>query len=594
MILEHAVLQVVPGREAEFESAFDEARHIIGAMPGFRGLRLERGVEDPTRYLLLVEWDRLEDHTEGFRGSARYDEWRALLHHFYDPFPEVDHFSATLRHRGPASPALPPPPLALPVRPVIGGFHPDPTVCRVGEDVYLACSSFEYAPGVPVFRSRDLATWELVGHALDRPSQLQLAGVGPSGGIYAPTLRHHDGLFYLVTSNVNDGPGHLLVTAADAAGPWSEPVRIDSVGGFDPDLAWDAEGTCYLTWSDGGIVQAVLDPATGRLLSDPRPLWSGTGGRDPEGPHLYRVGDHWYLLVSEGGTGAGHAVSVARGPAPYGPFEAYPDNPFLTARATPHPVQNVGHADLVELADGTWATVFLGVRPSGRFPSWHVLGRETFAARVAWEDGWPRVVAPIEPPEDAAVPADVLGDDLPPSWVGSAVFPADVLRRDADGWVLTARPDERTFVGHRQENPHLTVRAQVDARDGVGGIEVRLDPWHAVSLLVDGGIAKAVARVGHLVQELGSAPVTPDTVLELRVVPSSASEYSREKGPDEIVAAVHRPDAPDADGPVELGRIDGRYLSTEVAGGFTGRMVGLVCGTGELRVHSYRCTLAGA
>ena len=157
MILEHAVLQVVPGREAEFERAFDEARHIIGTTPGFRGLRLERGIEDPARYLLLVEWDRLEDHTEGFRGSPQYDEWRSLLHSFYDPFPEVDHYTPGLRHAGPQASTtrgLPAPPLALPVRPVLGGFHPDPTVCRVGEDVYLACSSFEYAPGVPVFRSR--------------------------------------------------------------------------------------------------------------------------------------------------------------------------------------------------------------------------------------------------------------------------------------------------------------------------------------------------------------------------------------------------------------------------------------------------------
>ncbi|MBT0993726.1 family 43 glycosylhydrolase [Cellulomonas sp. DKR-3] len=589
MILEHAVLQVVPGRAAEFERAFDEARRIIGGMPGFRGLRLERGVEDPTRYLLLVEWDRLEDHTEGFRGSPQYDEWRALLHHFYDPFPEVDHYAPAATQAASTAPALPAPPLALPVRPVLPGFHPDPTVCRVGEDVYLACSSFEYAPGVPVLRSRDLATWELVGHALDRPSQLALAGVGASGGVYAPTLRHHDGRFYLVTSNVNDGPGHILVTATDAAGPWSEPVRIDEVGGIDPDLAWDQDGTCYLTWSDGGIVQAVLDPTTGRLLSDPRPLWSGTGGRDPEGPHLYRVGEHWYLLVSEGGTGAGHAVSVARGPAPYGPFEPCPDNPFLTARATPHPVQNAGHADLVELADGTWAAVFLGVRPSGRFPSWHVLGRETFAARVAWEDGWPRVVAPIEPSDEAAVPPDELTDALPPSWVGSGVFPADVLRRTDDGWVLTARPDERTFVGHRQEHPHVTACARVDAADGVGGIEVRIDPWHALTLEVDGGVARAVARVGHLVQELGSTPVGPDDELELRAVPSTASEYSRERGPDEVVAAVRRAGASAGDEVVELGRIDGRYLSTEVAGGFTGRMVGLVCRTGSVAVRSYRC-----
>ncbi|AEI13501.1 glycoside hydrolase family 43 protein [Cellulomonas gilvus] len=477
----------------------------------------------------------------------------------------------------------------LPRRPVIAGFHPDPTVCRVGPDLYVACSSFEYAPGVPLFRSRDLASFELVGHALDRPTQLGLRDVGPSGGVYAPTLRHHDGLFWLVTTNVTDGPGHLLVTAPDPAGPWSDPVRIEA-GGIDPDVAWDDAGTCYLTWSDGGIVQAELDPRTGALLTTPRRLWSGTGGRDPEGPHLYRVGEHWYLLVSEGGTGLGHAVSVARGPSPAGPFEPDPAGPFLTARGTDHPVQCTGHADLVELADGTWAAVFLGVRHAGRFPGWHVLGRETFAVRVAWQDGWPRLAGPIEPvagPDGAPaheLPGAATGA-LPRAWVGSGVFPDDVLRPGPDAWVLTARDDERTFVGHRQEHRFVSAHASVAAAAGVGGLEVRLDPWHALTLEREGRTVRAVAHVGDLTSVLGAAEADDEAALELRVVPSTAATYAREQGPDEVVALLH-----DAHGTHELGRIDGRYVSTEIAGGFTGRMVGLVCREGAIDVRSYRCT----
>lgn len=470
----------------------------------------------------------------------------------------------------------------LPTRPVVAGFHPDPTVCRTGDgDFLLACSSFEYAPGVPLFRSPDLVSWELVGHALDRPSQLVLDGVAPSGGVYAPTLRHHDGRFWLVTTNVSDGPGHLLVTATEPAGPWSEPVRIRDAGGIDPDLAWDDDGTCYLTWSDDGIVQAVLDPSTGDLLTAPRRLWSGTGGRDPEGPHLYRVGSTWYLLVSEGGTGHGHAVSVARGPSPAGPFDPSPHNPLLTARGRATAVQHTGHADLVERSDGSWAVVFLGVRHEGSFPGWHVRGRETFAAQVVWRDGWPVLGDPLEPPAEPDV-REVLDGALPPTWVGAGALPGDLLRRTGDAWVLTAGTDgARSFVGRRLEHGVTTTRARVDATDGAGGLELRLDPRHAVSLEVDDGTVRAVARVGSLTSVLGEAPWTPATVLDLRTVHSDAPRWSRERGPDVVVAAVDGPD-----GRVELGRLDGRYLSTEVAGGFTGRLVGLTCRRGSLVVRA--------
>ncbi|WP_456823585.1 family 43 glycosylhydrolase [Cellulomonas sp. P5_E12] len=476
----------------------------------------------------------------------------------------------------------------VPTRPVIAGFHPDPSVCRVGEAFYLACSSFEYAPGVPVFRSVDLVDWTLVGHALDRPDQLALARVGPSGGIYAPTLRHHDGRFWLVTTNVDDGPGHLVVSAADPAGPWSAPVRIEEAGGIDPDLAWDDLGTCYLTWSDGGILQAEVDLASGRLLTEPRRLWSGTGGRDPEGPHLYRVGDTWYLVLAEGGTGLGHAVSVARGPAPTGPFEPFDENPVLTARGTSRTVQSTGHGDLVERSDGSWALVHLGVRSAGRFPGWHVLGRETFAVQVDWVNGWPRVGEPLEPPETAGWSQRLDGTvpELPADWVGAAVFPDEVLRRAEGRWRLSSpaesagEHDARTFVGRRQEHRTTTVRARIDATDGVGGLEVRIDPRHALTLEVDGGRVRAVARIGSVTTPLGEWHGEPGddpggVVLELRADPGADGAG----GPDVLVACVERSGLR-----TELGRLDGRYLSSEVAGGFTGRMVGAVCSRGHVDV----------
>ncbi|MFF5078451.1 family 43 glycosylhydrolase [Actinoplanes sp. NPDC000266] len=452
---------------------------------------------------------------------------------------------------------------------MLPGFHPDPSVCRAGDTYWLACSSFEYAPGVPLFRSTDLLTWEQTGNALSRPSQLDVSAAGPSGGIFAPSLRFHDGRFWLITTNWSDGRGQLLSWATDPAGEWSDPIRLPAES-IDPELAWDDDGVCYLTLSEGpaGIAQYVIDPLTGELLSGRRHLWSGTGGMFPEGPHLYHVGGYWYLLIAEGGTERGHAVTIARGPSPSGPFEPCPHNPLLTARGTDRPVQNTGHADLIQRPDGTWAMLYHGVRARGGSPQWHVLGRETFASEIEWHDGWPRLTTPIEPPAPGTVEIDELaGETLPPSWVAPHRFPAEVLHRVGDRWQL----DGPAFAGRRQQHLAARVTATIDARHGCGGLGVRIDPRHRLDIEIDGDHARAVARVGDLTMTLGETRVLdPGQVrLELQMVPA---------GPDEIVAR--------ADG-VELGRLDGRYLSTEVAGGFTGRILGVAAIRGRLSILSF-------
>lgn len=476
--------------------------------------------------------------------------------------------------------------------PVISGFHPDPSICRVENTFYLVCSSFEYAPGVPIFRSSDLRSWEQIGNVLDRPAQLELAGAQNSGGIFAPTLRHHGGRFWMITTNLTDGGGHLLVSAEDAAGPWSDPVRIVGAPGIDPDIAWDDDGTCYLTWSkfapagSGGVTSSVLDPATGTLLSEPQRLWQGTGGKFPEGPHRYQIGEHWYLLIAEGGTERGHAVTVARSTAPFGPFEASPHNPLITARGTQAPVQNTGHADLVQRSDGTWAMVYLGVRARGSSPEFHVLGRETFATEIAWDHGWPVLGAPIEltaPPSFT----ERLDAELPLSWISPGQFPATLMTRHVGGWQLAARVAEPTgrpaVVGRRQQHLCATVTATVSTT-GVGGITIWLDDRHHLDLEVNGDTVRAVAQVGTLRSALGETPITTGAAVELqfRIEPATGSFMSTELGPDALVAGVVQDERF-----VELGRLDGRYLSTEVAGGFTGRIVGCFSAAGELHITSF-------
>jgi beta-xylosidase len=219
--------------------------------------------------------------------------------------------------------------------PLVQGFNPDPSVVRVDGVYYLVTSTFEYLPGLPVYRSTDLIEWVYVGNAVTRPEQVDIDDVPTPGGVWAPTLRYRDGVFYLIVTVMLGGRGCVVFTATDPAGPWSDGKVIAAVNGLDPDLAWDEDGTAYVTFAvmGRGIQQVRVDLDTGTALEDPRPMWSGTMYA-PEGPHLYRRGDYWYLLIAEGGTERGHAVSIARGPAPDGPFEACPHNPLLTARST--------------------------------------------------------------------------------------------------------------------------------------------------------------------------------------------------------------------------------------------------------------------
>ena len=395
--------------------------------------------------------------------------------------------------------------------PVIPGFHPDPSVCRVGQDYYLVTSSFEYFPGVPVFHSRDLVHWRQIGHVLTRDSQLPLEGCRPSGGIYAPTIRHHDGVFYMITTNVTGG-GNFLVTATDPAGPWSEPVWLD-VGGIDPSLFFNDDGQCYLQGNaptDGkqGITMALIDPRNGRVLRGPEHVWAGTGGRYPEAPHLYKIGGKYHLMIAEGGTEYGHMVTVARADTPWGPFESCPHNPILSHRNHGHSqIQGTGHGDLVQAHDGSWWIVFLAFRQVQ--PMFHNLGRETFLAPVEWVDGWPLVNGgrPITETMDtptlpsAPVPAPPSRDDftapaLSPVW--------NHLRNpNREDYSLSARPGwlrlagsehtldslaSPTFVGRRQQHhcceASTLLRFEPTQEGEEAGLTVFYDATHHYDLAV--------------------------------------------------------------------------------------------------------------
>lgn len=277
--------------------------------------------------------------------------------------------------------------------PVITGFYPDPSVCQANGKYYLVCSSFQYFPGVPLFESDDLINWTQIGHVLTRPSQVQLAHVPSSGGVFAPTIRYHEGRFYMVTTN-DTTHRNFYVWTDDIHGEWSEPITI-AQGGIDPSLLFD-DGHVYFISngaddaSVGGVTQCEIDIATGRKLSPSRCIWQGTGGRYLESPHMYHINSWYYLMAAEGGTEYGHMIVLARGQTPWGPFTSCPTNPILTNRnKAPGIIQGIGHGELIESPCGEWFILSLGFRQIHIWMAYHHLGREVFLTPVRFErNGW--------------------------------------------------------------------------------------------------------------------------------------------------------------------------------------------------------------
>lgn len=301
--------------------------------------------------------------------------------------------------------------------PIISGYNPDPSICRVGEDYYIVNSSFEFYPGVPVYHSRNLVNWELEGYCLTEESQLDLHGCRPSGGIYAPTIRYHQGTFFMTTTNTS-GKGNFIVHTSDMKKGWSQPAWVDQ-GGIDPSLLFDDDGTVYFAStsmdSEGntGIFLCQVNPFTGERLTESVVISRGCGGRYAEGPHLYKWFGKYYLMLAEGGTEYGHMETILRSDSPYGPFEACPHNPILTHRDDMREeIYCTGHADMIEDHNGNWWMVCLAIRPCQEKKDrvlLHNLGRETFLTPVVWtEDGWPVVGEKglISPEMDGPLPGE--------------------------------------------------------------------------------------------------------------------------------------------------------------------------------------------
>jgi alpha-N-arabinofuranosidase len=470
---------------------------------------------------------------------------------------------------------------------------PDPSVCRVGDDYYLVTSTFEYFPGVPVYHSKDLIHWRPISYALSRPSQLPLRRLTRNGGIWAATIRYHNGTFYMVTTNKSEGHGNFFVHTKDPAGQWSEPIELDQ-GGIDPSLLFDDDGKVYLT--TGGapncaarICQSEIDINTGKRLTDIKPLWSGTGGSSPEGPHLYKINGYYYLMIAEGGTEYGHMETIARSRSPWGPFEANPRNPILTHRNfKASPIQGTGHADLIQAHDGSWWAVFLGFRPATRMA--HHLGRETMLAPVTWmEDGWPiingngtisprmtvRTLPPVEPPPVSAVD-DFDKPSLALQW--------NFVRNLESGWSIKERPgwlrlkgsmftlddaeQSPVFVGRRQQDFDCEVTTRLDfqpTREGdAAGLALRMNDRHHYEFGLRRGPNGRELYLRYAIGSIRTVAATeplPSGMIRLRI--RAFPEFYR------FSYAIDHGQFQD------FGGAETRYLASEVADGFNGVFVGM-------------------
>jgi len=305
--------------------------------------------------------------------------------------------------------------------PILPGFNPDPSICRVGDDYYVATSTFEWFPGVQIHHSRDLVHWRLATRPLTRKSQLDMRGNEDSGGIWAPCLTHADGLFWLVYTDVKRNHGsfkdthNYIVTAPAIDGPWSDPVRVNS-SGFDPSLFHDDDGRKWfvnMVWDHrrdpnpfGGILLQEYDAAAGKLTGPITNIFRGTERGLVEGPHLYKRGGWYYLVTAEGGTGYRHAVTMARSRRLQGPYEVHPDRHIVSSLTFPdNPIQRAGHGDIVETQGGETYLVHLMGRPIPGLKRCQ-MGRETSIQKCVWgEDGWLRLDGPaLEPQENVPAP----------------------------------------------------------------------------------------------------------------------------------------------------------------------------------------------
>ncbi len=477
--------------------------------------------------------------------------------------------------------------------PIITGMNPDPSICRVGDDFYLVSSTFEYFPGLPIYHSKDLVHWKMIGYVLSRAGNNPLMGCeSGTGGQYAPTIRHHDSTFYVICTNYGGqgSRGVFYVTASNPAGPWSDPYWVNNWY-VDPSLMFENDSTYFLSPdNNGSFLLGTLNPETGTFIKPVEKIAEGLGGPAPEGPHMYKIKEYYYLMSAEGGTGYEHREVIQRSKSPWGPFTASPLNPVVSHMNDPeNPFQAIGHADLVQLGDSSWWLVCLGFRTKGG--RYHHLGRETFLAPVTWDtDGWPKggmngiVEEESEVPHltEYIWPKESIKDDFDSTELRLAW---NFIRNPhAADWSLNSRPgflrlngskinfkqkDSPAFIGRRQTAFNVSASAKVSfipaATNEEAGLVVRGNDMNHFDLLITrtGGKRAVILRkyledriAGFNCKEIQD---TGNIILRITATDLQYNFWVQQEGQiAELIGTASTID-----------------LSTEKIGGFTGTYIGM-------------------
>ena len=481
--------------------------------------------------------------------------------------------------------------------PILKGFYPDPSVCAHDGRYYMVCSSFQYFPGVPLFESSDLVNWKQIGYVLTRPTQVMLDKINSSGGVFAPTIRCNNGRFYMVTTNDTTHQNFYVYTD-DIYGEWSEPIYVDQ-GGIDPSLYFEDGHTYFMSnGADdngiGGVVQCEIDIATGKKLSPSRCIWQGSGGRYLESPHLYKINGTYYLMAAEGGTEYGHMITCARADSVWGKFQGNPHNPVLTNRnKAPFIIQGIGHGDLIQDMYGDWHVLSLGFRQQHIWRPYHHLGREVFLTPVQFgADGWFTCGMDGTTDESYEMKGDFTQDE-------QRVFNFRNTSWDKE-WCFMRRPvmenyelsdekavlhgsdltlddvDSPTFVAMRQRDFNMEMTSTVALTGGVGtvgGLTVLITENEHYDLLLEktesGCSAVLMLNIGGIKHRQTAVSVSGDSaVLKITADNYGYSFFC---------------------GDVQLGYGSTKYLSSEVAEGFTGVMTGLYAAHGTAEFTDFEC-----
>ena len=495
--------------------------------------------------------------------------------------------------------------------PIIAGFNPDPSICRVGDDYYLVNSSFSYYPGIPIMHSRDLVHWTQIGSAIDRPEQIDFTNQGMSRGLFAPVITFHEGWYYFLCTLVDNG-GNFIVKSQYPGGPYSLPNWLPEVNGIDPSLFVDSDGRFYIIYNSdppenkalyGGhrtIRMFELDKSTLKVKG--KQLILVNGGTDLakkpvwiEGPHIYKIKNNYFLMCAEGGTAEDHSEVIFKSEAVTGPYVAWEKNPILTQRnldsSRVNPITCTGHADIVQIQDSSWWAVFLGCRPYS--DNHYNLGRETFLAPVTWDSGWPVITQGEELvmynyPKPQTRQVDFSTTPLNGNYTIRETFELPLDRR----WLMLRNPKTKWL--HHEER--------------LGQLEIDLLPVVIADKENPALFAKRQPHIfGHVQTHIDFSPENESEQAGLVILQNESHHYFVNKKKDKLQLlkkndkngydvlnevdyknkgvhikvesagpVYHFYYSEDGDEFLTLAKdVDATYLSTKTAGGFIGVMYGL-------------------